>query len=137
MSFAVLDASVALSWCFADEASPDTDLLLDHVRDYGALVPGLWFLEVGNVLLQAERRGRIAAADVAVRLDLISALPIMVDQNTVGRAWTEVLHLARVERLTLYDATYLELAARRGLPLYTRDNALAGAARRQGVAVSP
>jgi len=137
MSLAVIDASVTLSWCFADEASPETDLLLDAVREYGALVPGLWFLEVGNVMLQAERRGRIAAADVAVRLELISALPIMVDQNTVGRAWGEVLHLARAERLPVYDATYLELAARRGLPLYTRDNALAGAARRHGLVVSP
>lgn len=76
------------------------------MRDHGALVPGLWFLEIGNVLLQAERRGRITAADVAVRLELISALPIMVDQNTVGRAWNEVLHLAGAERLTVYDATY-------------------------------
>jgi len=137
MSLAVLDASVTLSWCFADQASPETDRLLDDVREHGALVPGLWFLEVGNVLLHAERRGRIAAADVAVRLELISALPIMVDQNTVGRAWNEVLHLARAEWLTVYDATYLELAARRGLALYTRDNALARAAQRHGLVVSP
>jgi predicted nucleic acid-binding protein len=137
MNLAVLDASVALSWCFADEASAETDQLLDRVRDDGALVPGLWFLELGNVLLQAERRGRITATDVAVRLELISALPILVDQNTVGRAWTEVLNIARADRLSLYDATYLELAQRRALRLFTRDKALAQAARNRGVAVAP
>jgi len=137
MSLAVLDASVALSWCFADEASAETDDLLDRVRDDGALVPGLWFLELGNVLLQAERRGRISASDVSVRLDLISALPIFVDQNTIGRAWTEVLDIARADRLSLYDATYLEIAHRRALPLFTRDKALAAAARSREVLVSP
>ncbi len=135
MSFAVIDASVALSWCFDDEASAATDALLDRTRDQGALVPGLWFLELGNALLQAERRGRILAPDVAVRLELISALPIMVDQNSVGRAWSEILRLARAERLTSYDATYLELSLRRGLPLATRDRDLGDAARRRGVPV--
>jgi predicted nucleic acid-binding protein len=137
MSLAVLDASVALSWCFADEASAETDQLLDQVRDDGALVPGLWFLELGNVLLHAERRGRITASDVSVRLELISALPILVDQNTVGRAWTAVLDIARADRLSVYDATYLELALRREVPLFTRDKPLAGAARKRGVAVAP
>jgi len=137
MSLAVVDASVTFSWCFIDQASDATDRLLDLVARHGALVPGLWFLEVGNGLVQAERRRKITAADADVRLALISSLPIMVDQNTVGRAWNEVLHLARAERLSVYDATYLELAARRGLALYTRDNALAEAARRHGVAVSP
>jgi predicted nucleic acid-binding protein len=137
VSLAVLDASVAISWCFADQASAETDRLLDTVRDDGALVPGLWFLEVGNVLLQAERRGKITASDVAVRLELMSALPIMVDQNKVGRAWNEVLDLARVERLSFYDAAYLELAIRRDLPLFTRDNSLAEAARRHELVVLP
>jgi predicted nucleic acid-binding protein len=130
---AVLDASVALSWCFKDEASAATDVMLDHVRAFGALVPGLWFLEVGNVLLQAERRGRIAPADVFVRLELISALPIAVDQMGVAAAWDEVLALARAHRLTTYDASYLDLAMRRGLKLFTRDAALAAAARVVGV----
>jgi len=133
----VLDASVALSWCFEDEASPATDAILDEVRHSGALVPGLWFLELGNVLLQAERRRRIAAPDVAARLELISALPIFVDQNSTGRAWHEVLGLARAENLSVYDATYLELAFRRNVPLASRDKDLAAAARRLGVHVSP
>jgi predicted nucleic acid-binding protein len=133
----VLDASVALSWCFADEASPATDAILDDIKDNGALVPELWFLELGNVLLNAERRQRIAAADVAVRLELISALPIYVDQNAAGRAWTGILDLARAEKLSVYDATYLELAVRRGVTLATKDKALAAATGRVGVGVMP
>ena len=63
----VIDCSVAVAWCIDDEASPETDALLERVRDEGGLVPGLWHLELGNVLLQAERRGRLSARDVAAR----------------------------------------------------------------------
>jgi len=133
----VLDASVAVTWCFADEATQATDALLDDISANGALVPGLWFLELGNVLLAAERRGRITASDAAARLELISTLPIYVDQNAIARAWSEILHLARAEKLTTYDATYLDLALRRRLPLATKDRALAEAAKRLDVAVLP
>ena len=68
MSAVVIDSSIALSWCFEDEASPETDSLFERVRDEGAIVPGLWHLELSNVLLQAEKRGRISARDVATRL---------------------------------------------------------------------
>lgn len=137
MSEVVIDSSIALTWFFDDEASPETDRLFERVRDDGAIVPGLWHLELSNVLLQAEKRGRISAGDVMTRLELIAELPILVDQETTPRAWREVLAMARTEGLTTYDATYLELAARRGLPLLTKDNELAEAARRLGVAVSP
>lgn len=137
MTAVVIDSSVALTWCFEDEATPETDALFEHVRDDGAVVPGLWHMELGNVLLQAEKRGRISASDVATRLELIGALPISVDQETTTRAWREILMLARTERLTAYDAAYLELAARRGLPLLTRDHDLAQAALRLGVEVFP
>jgi predicted nucleic acid-binding protein len=130
----VVDSSAALTWCFEDEASPESDALFERVRDQGAVVPGLWYLEVANVLLQAERRGRIATADVATRLELIAELPITTDNETTARAWREIIALARGEGLTTYDATYLELAMRRGLPLLTRDQALAAAAERCGVA---
>jgi predicted nucleic acid-binding protein len=133
----VVDSSIALTWCFEDEASPETDRLFERVRDDGAVVPGLWHLEVANVLLQAERRGRIGRADVARRLMLISDLPIATDQETTPRAWRETLSLARAENLTAYDAAYLELAERRGLPLMTRDNELGAAAKRLGVTVFP
>jgi predicted nucleic acid-binding protein len=137
VSAGVVDASIALTWCFEDEASAETDALLARIRDHGAVVPALWHLELANVLLQAEKRGRITAADVATRLDIIAELPIAVDRETTARAWREILTLARTERLTTYDAAYLELAIRSGLPLLTRDAALAQAAKRLGVSVFP
>jgi predicted nucleic acid-binding protein len=135
MNALVIDSSVALTWCFEDEASPKSDALFEQVRDEGAVVPGLWHLEVANVLLQAEKRGRITAADITMRLELIAELPIDTDNETTARAWREILALARVEGLTTYDAAYLELAIRRGLPLLTKDQALIAAAQRTGVAV--
>ena len=135
MSALVIDSSAALSWCFEDEASPGSGRLFEQVRDHGALVPGLWHLEVANVLLQAEKRGRVTTADVAMRLKLIAESPITTDNETTTRAWREILALARAEELTTYDA-YLELAIRRGLPLMTKDAALIAAAGRNGVAIA-
>jgi predicted nucleic acid-binding protein len=133
----VVDCSIAVAWCIDDEASPETDALLERVRDEGGTVPSLWHLELGNVLLQAERRGRLKPGDVAGRLELLHALPIMTDDETATRAWREVLALARSERLTTYDAAYLELAMRRALPLATKDGALEAAAGRVGVELLP
>jgi predicted nucleic acid-binding protein len=135
VSALVIDSSAALSWCFEDEATPESDALFERVRDQGAVVPGLWHLEVANILLQAEKRGRITAGDVATRLELIAELPIATDSETTARACREILALARAEGLTTYDATYLELAMRRGLPLQTKDETLVAAAERTGVAV--
>lgn len=128
----VVDCSVAIAWCIDDEASPETDALLDRVRDEGGIVPGLWHLELGNVLLQAERRGRMKASDVTGRLELLRALPIATDDETPARAWRDVLALARAETLTTYDAAYLELAMRKAATLATKDGAL-----RAGIAVLP
>jgi predicted nucleic acid-binding protein len=137
VSVGVVDASIAVTWCFEDEASPETDRLFERVRDDGAIVPALWHLELGNVLLQAGKRGRIGAADIALRLALISDLPISVNAETAGRAWREILVMARAEGLTTYDAAYVELAIRRGEALLTRDGELAAAAKRNGVIVLP
>ncbi len=133
----VLDASIALSWCFRDEAAPETDAVYDRVRDGGALVPSLWHLELANVLLQAEKRGRISDGSVPERLELFANLPIVVDAETTARAWHETLILARTEGLTMYDAVYLELALRHGLCLASKDDALRRAARGLGVSVLP
>ena len=103
----------------------------------GALVPGLWRLEVGNVLSQAERRRRIDASKVASYVDVLAQLPIATDTETEERALRETLALARQERLTTYDAAYLEIAMRRGVPLATLDRALIRAARRVGVDTLP
>jgi predicted nucleic acid-binding protein len=133
----VIDASIALAWCFEDEASPETDAIADDVGVGGAIVPGLFQLEVGNILLQAERKGRLTPSDTAIRLALISELSIATDPETAGRAWRESLTLARTHRLTTYDAVYLELALRKGAVLATRDTALAAAARELGLTVVP
>jgi predicted nucleic acid-binding protein len=137
MAAPVLDCSVAVSWCFEDEAGPATDALLERVRDDGAIVPAIWPLEFGNVLIQAERRGRLAAAGTATLIELVGALPIRIEEDSEGRAFREVMTLARAERLTTYDAAYLEIAMRKGLPLATRDKPLAEAAARCGVTVLP
>jgi predicted nucleic acid-binding protein len=137
VSGCVIDASIALSWCFEDEATAETDRLFELVRDEGAVVPGLWHLELGNVLLQAEKRKRLSAEDVAARLRLICVLPITTDPETSVKAWQDTLSIARVEGLTIYDAAYLELAVRHGAPLLTKDEQLARAARRRGIATRP
>ena len=137
MTGLVLDCSVAVSWCFEDEAGPETDAILDRVRDKGAVVPALWYLELGNVLVQGERRRRLTAADTATRLVQIAALPIATDDQSVGRVFGDIIALARSEQLTTYDATYLELALRLGVPLASTDRALVGAAQRQGVVTLP
>ena len=135
MSTFVLDCSVTIAWLFQDEAGPNTDQLLKEIRDddRNAIVPNLWRLELGNVLAQAERRGRITAAQLTTALEFVRHLPITTDAETDGRAFREVLNLARATSLTTYDASYLELAMRHGVPLATLDKALIRAAR--GVAV--
>lgn len=133
----MLDASIALAWCFNDEITAEVDALLDRVRLHGAVVPSLWHLELGNGLLAAERRGRAIEGGMSVRLELFERLRIEIDPETTARAWREILVLAKAERLTLYDASYLELAVRRGLPLATRDAELGSAAKRAGIVVMP
>ena len=137
MSAFVLDCSIAVAWLFDDEASPETDALLDRLKNDGALVSGLWRLELGNVLAHAERRNRIAAAQIAAYLDLLNRLPIVTDTETESRALREILTLARTENLTTYDAAYLELAMRRRAELATRDKAPIQAAARVGVETLP
>ena len=132
MSF-VLDNSVALAWCFEDEQTPAIMALLDRVADAGAVAPQLWPVEAFNGLLTAERRGR-SDREVRDRLaGFLQALPIRIDDETASRSWTTTAHLADQHRLTAYDATYLELAMRHGLPLATTDTALIAAARVAGV----
>jgi predicted nucleic acid-binding protein len=133
----VIDASVALAWCFDDEASPASRALLDRMEGASAEVPSLWHLELANALAVAERNRRITPARTSEFVALISGLPIVVDERTPDRALDSVLHLARSEKLSAYDASYLELAMRRGVPLATKDARLAEAARRAGVILLP
>jgi predicted nucleic acid-binding protein len=131
----VLDASVALAWCFADEATPAAWQVLERLDAGSAIAPSLMPVEVANVLALAERQGRITAARVSEFVDLIEGLPIEFDEETSARALRQVLDLARSARLTAYDTCYLELAMRRGLPLASKDVRLRDAATRLGVAL--
>jgi predicted nucleic acid-binding protein len=133
----VLDASVTVAWCFDDEASAAMWAILARLEREGAMVPSLWPLEVGNILTQAERRQRTTPARISRFVEQLGTLPIRIDEATAERAWRETLALARAEGLTTYDAAYLELALRCGLPLATRDRELRQAADRNGVALLP
>lgn len=133
----VVDSSVALAWCFEDEAAPDTEALLDRARLGWVAVPGLFPLEMTNSWQAALRRGRTSEARVADYRSTFATLRIQIDPETADRAWHDVFALARRERLTTYDASYLELALRRDLPLATRDGALLEAARRNSVPILP
>jgi predicted nucleic acid-binding protein len=124
----VLDASVAIAWCFEDESTPAAWALLDRLRTAPGHVPALWALEIGNILLGAEKRRRITQARTVEYLGILGDLDIRVDPDLPGRSFRDVLPLARERRLTTCDATYLELAMRLGLPLATKDKALARAA---------
>ena len=134
----VLDCSAILPWVFADEASPGADALLDRlVAGERAWVPALWHLELGNVLLGAKRRGRIDQAGIEAFLARLAVYDIAVDDQTMERAWQKTLDLALQHELSTYDAAYLELALRRGLPLATLDRPLVSAAFASGVRVLP
>lgn len=126
----VLDASVAACWAFEDEDHPLAARALDRLRAEPALVPALWWFEVRNVLIVNERRGRLTEAITAAFLRAVARLDIAIDRTPDSAA---VLALARVHRLSVYDAAYLELAQRAGAPLATLDAALARAARGEGV----
>jgi predicted nucleic acid-binding protein len=129
----VLDASVALAWCFEDEAIPYADQILDSLDSDTGLVPAIWPLEIANAVLAAERRGRLQTADTVRFIELVRALPITVDDIDAERAMGSVLDMARAYNLTSYNAAYLELAMREGLPLATQDRRLAEAAAHCGV----
>jgi predicted nucleic acid-binding protein len=129
----VVDASVALAWCFDDEASGTADEVLDRLEHDEAIAPAMWPLEVANGLRTAERRGRLDLADVARVRDLLQSLPIEVEVVDLRLALGEVAEIARSLELTAYDAAYLALAARRGLALASVDDRLRRAATTAGV----
>ena len=129
----VLDASVAMAWCFEDETSLLSERVLDLLTADSAVVPELWTQEVANVLLVAERRGRLSEADAARLAQLLIQLPIEVDSSPSHLA--TLLALGREHGLSAYDASYLSLAQRRGLALATLDATLAAAAQQSGVAL--
>jgi predicted nucleic acid-binding protein len=129
----VLDASVALAWCFEDEGGAYALDVLESLRSTEAVVPTVWPLEVTNGLVVAERRGRINAPAAVRALSLLRALPVVVEPSERRRVFEGGFRLARTHGLSTYDAAYLELALTRGLPLATLDGPLADAAEAEGL----
>jgi len=124
----VLDSSITLAWVYSEETTDAVSGIFDRLREGGAWVPGLWRLEVANVLEMGVRRGRHDRDFREATLVDLAQLPIQVDHETDGQAWGATLQLAERHQLTTYDAAYLELALRRKLPLATLDRELRRAA---------
>ena len=128
MAACVLDASVTISALIEEDRSEEARAIMREIANVGATVPSLWPVEVGNILLLAERRRLLSGAARQDHLNDLSRLPITVDHEMAGHAWHASMSLAERHRLTLYDAVYLELSQRRGLPLATFDAVLRRAA---------
>jgi predicted nucleic acid-binding protein len=129
----VLDSSVTLAWVYRDETTASVTAVFDQVVATGGWVPGLWRLEVANVLEMGVRRGRHDAVFRDATLADLALLPLQLDPETDRHAWEATARLAARHGLTLYDAAYLELARRRDLPLATLDGELRSAASAEDV----
>ena len=131
----VVDNSVVMSWCFKDETNKYADAILHKLSEARAVVPSIWPLEVVNVLLVAERRKRLSEADSTRFITLLTQLPIIVEQERPENMMKELLTFARANNLSSYDASYLDLAMKRGYPIATSDNKLIQAARKIDVQI--
>jgi predicted nucleic acid-binding protein len=131
----VVDNSVVMAWCFQDETSQYADKILDRLEFGVGFVPSIWPLEVCNVLLVAERKNRIGEADSMRFITLLTELPIVVEQEPPERMIKEIFALGRIHKLSSYDASYLDLAMRKGLPIATTDKNLLAAARQSKVPI--
>jgi predicted nucleic acid-binding protein len=130
----VVDNSVVMSWCFKDETNNYADTVLERLTESAAVVPSIWSLEVVNVLLVAERQKRLSESDSIRFLTLLSQLPIVVEYER-PEMMKELLALARSNNLSSYDASYLDLAMRKGFPIATLDKMLIEAAIRIDVPI--
>jgi predicted nucleic acid-binding protein len=128
VSRCVIDASVIGPLLFQDEMDDLLPSLPEILARGEALVPGHWRLEVANQVLMGTRRGRAMLDDVTIMFEALAALPVETDYTTSDHAWSATHALATAHRLTIYDAAYLELAIRAGLPLATADKGLIDAA---------
>jgi predicted nucleic acid-binding protein len=132
----VLDASVTMRWFLGDGSSRDlryASAVLDGMKEATALVPVTWGLEVANVIAGAEARALVTEARSEAFLEMLAGADIAVDGATFASSFSGTLQVARRYRLSSYDASYLELALREGLPLATLDDHLQKAAKRAGV----
>ena len=136
MSRYVLDNSVAMRWLLSSPKKIDqnyAEKVLHSLSETEAIVPNLWHLEATNVLRSAEKRGELEPGEVECFIAQLESLPIHVDPLTAQQAFSRTLGLSRAYQLSSYDAAYLELAMREGLPLATLDRDLIKAARKADV----
>jgi predicted nucleic acid-binding protein len=131
----VIDASVALAWCFPDEASDYADDILVALEGHPILVPTLWPIEITNALLVAERRKRIKQSAIRQFVELLNGLTVVMTSQSVTESVSNILPLAREYSLSAYDAAYLDVALRHGAPLATLDNNLQKAGRQAGIEI--
>jgi predicted nucleic acid-binding protein len=130
----VADASVAIAWVHPAQATVDSDAMLDHlIAGDNIVVPALWTLEVANALTILRRRRKLTTDETRIAINIIRELPVIIDHEGAAIAFTRLAYLAWEHGLTVYDATYLELAMRRRLPLASNDAHLKQAALRAGV----
>jgi predicted nucleic acid-binding protein len=129
----VLDASITLARIFPDEWTPAVLQVFDDKVVHGAWVPDLWKIELANALSLSVRKGRVTRVRRDQALSDLQILPISVDTETGNKAWKETLTVAERHQLTVYDATYLELAMRLSLPLATLDRDLRKAAQAESI----
>ena len=124
MSAIVVDASVTLAWCFADEQTPSALKVLERLNSGDqALVPAFWSVEVLNSLLVGEKRGRISADQTQAFLADLVAMNPTFDHASAEQVYGPVQKLCRDYGLTPYDALYIELALRMKCALATQDHA--------------
>ncbi len=135
MTGIVVDASVALAWCFPDEASEYADAVLVALEGRSVIVQAVWALEITNAVLVAERRKRMKQQDVRRFVELLGGLTIIEHSQTVADTVSHVLLLAREYNLSAYDAAYLDVAVQQGAPLATQDSALQKAGRSAGLRI--
>jgi predicted nucleic acid-binding protein len=129
----VIDASVALAWCFPDEASDYADRVLVALENQTAIVPSIWSVEVTNALLVGERRKRIQQPEERRFVELLKGLDIFEDGRPFAETMSNILPLSREYVLSAYDAAYLDVAVRHGVPLATLDGDLQKAGRAAGI----
>ena len=131
----VLDASLVLSWCFRDEQTQLSTHVLTLLKTDHAVAPALLPFELASGLTVAERRGRITPKEQQVFLETLERLPILIENRPAIWLCRQIIPLSQRYGLTAYDAAYLELAIREGLPLATLDTQLQRAATKAGVQV--
>ena len=131
MSF-VVDASILAAWFLNEKSDPRVEAAFDTVTRVETRAPILLYYELRNALLVSERRNRITEAMSAAFLRDLALLPIRLELPAEDAS---LMTLARMRKLTVYDAAYLELAKREALPLATLDRALEKAAIAEGVAL--